>query len=263
MHDDDVPEGTLLSRREILALIAALGAGALTNRLGAQRSSAGIRGGPGDSGALAALQRPVPSCVVRPAQTEGPYFVNNTLNRRDIRAEPSTGELMKGTPLELEMRVTQIGANGCVPLPGATVEVWQCDAEGVYSGVQDIINGDFDTRGKSFLRGHQVTDASGVVRFTTIYPGFYPGRAVHIHFSIAARASAGRTMKFTSQLYFDDAVTGEVLKARPYAPKGLAQWMKNERDGIFSRSGGRELMLATRRSDAGYSGLFEIGMQMG
>ncbi len=86
---------------------------------------------------------------------------------------------------------------------GAIVDIWHCDAAGVYS---DATDPGFNTVGKKFLRGYQVTDANGGVQFTTIYPGWYRGRTVHIHFKVRAKAKSGQSYEFTSQLYFDDAI---------------------------------------------------------
>jgi protocatechuate 3,4-dioxygenase beta subunit len=86
----------------------------------------------------------------------------------------------------------------CVPLAGATVDVWQCDAVGAYS---DVADRGFNTRGQNFLRGYQVTDANGLAGFTTLYPGWYQGRATHIHFKIRGTASSGGTYEFTSHGY--------------------------------------------------------------
>src|SRR5207244_2699335 len=98
-----------------------------------------------------------------------------------IRSDPSDGSVKPGAPLRLALRVSRLTAGSCAPLPGAMVDVWHCDALGAYSDVSDPGG---STVGKKFLRGYQVTDAEGLVRFTTIYPGAYPGRAVHIHFKI-------------------------------------------------------------------------------
>src|SRR5262249_34901599 len=126
---------------------------------------------------LAATAAP-PTCVVHPQQTEGPYFVDERLLRSDIRSEPSTGAICPGAPLALTFSVGRIDGATCAPLQGALVDIWQCDAQGIYSDVEDN-NGFFDTRGEKFLRGYQLTDSGGLATFTTIYPGWYSGRTVH------------------------------------------------------------------------------------
>ena len=147
----------------------------------------------------------------------------------------------------------------CAPLPGAHVDLWQCDALGIYSDVKDF-NGLFDTRGKKFLRGYQVTGSNGRVRFTTIYPGAYPGRAVHIHFKVRMQAS-GRDRDFTSQLYFDDALTDRVHASPPYAD-ARARRTRNAQDGLYRR-GGRELQLDVIKAGDGYAAAYEVGLRTG
>ena len=186
---------------------------------------------------------------------EGPYFVDERLHRTDIRADPADGSVREGLPLALALRVSSVGSKGCAPLAGAIVDIWHCDAAGVYSDARDA---GFNTVGKKFLRGYQVTDAGGQARFTTIYPGWYPGRAVHIHFKIRAGAGSGPAREFTSQLYFDDAISDRVYARRPYAARG-ARAVRNERDGLF-RNGGSRLMLQLAESGQGYGANFDIGV---
>ena len=119
-----------------------------------------------------------------PELTEGPYYLDLDLVRRDIT------EGRPGVPFDLAVKV--VDATSCEPLEGAAVDVWHCDAEGAYSGVQ----GDSGT----FLRGVQMTGADGVADFTTIFPGWYTGRAVHVHLKVAL---AGDDVH-TGQLFFDD-----------------------------------------------------------
>ena len=111
-----------------------------------------------------------------------------------------------------------------------------------------------------FLRGYQVTDAEGRVRFTTIYPGAYPGRAVHIHFKVRPQAS-GRNQDFTSQLYFDDAFTDRVHAAAAYGG-AASRRTRNARDGLYLR-GGRDLTLDVAENGNGYAATCEIGVSSG
>jgi protocatechuate 3,4-dioxygenase beta subunit len=202
----------------------------------------------------------MPSCVVRPQQTEGPYFLDARLNRSDIRSDPGGGPARPGVPLRLIFEVSRVDGAACAPLGGATVDIWQCDAAGVYSGVRDVA-GRFDTRENKFLRGFQTTGVSGKAEFLSIYPGWYPGRAVHIHFKIRVpAASSRRVFEFTSQLYFDDSVTDEVHQRSPYNGKGGGR-TTNAADGLFRR-GGKQLMPALARQDSGYAARFGIGLQI-
>jgi protocatechuate 3,4-dioxygenase beta subunit len=234
---DDRQLGRVLSRRDVLRLLGASGAVMLA-------------GWPAES----ALARP--GCVARPQQTEGPYFVDESLNRSDIRSDPSDGSVKPGTPLEIAFEVSRLSPGGCEPLAGAIVHLWHCDHLGVYSDVEDP---GFNTVGKKFLRGYQVTDARGVARFQTIYPGWYHGRTVHVHFKIRSAPSAAPGYEFVSQLYFDDSLTDEVHARQPYAANGRRN-RRNSGDGIFSR-GGSQLLLAPVRSGQGYAATFPIALQ--
>jgi protocatechuate 3,4-dioxygenase beta subunit len=206
-----------------------------------------------ESGAMAAN---VPGCVVRPEQTEGPYFVDEKLNRSDIRVDPSDKSIRPGVPLRLEFQVSRIAGTACTPLRGAMVDVWHCDATGVYSDVRD---GRFDSRGKQFLRGYQQTNVNGNAEFLTIYPGWYEGRAVHIHFKIRSAAQGARAQEFTSQLYFDESVNDQAFKQAPYNSKRGRRVM-NDADFLFRR-GGKELLLASTKDAQGYTAKFDIGLQ--
>jgi protocatechuate 3,4-dioxygenase beta subunit len=207
-------------------------------------------------GAAALQNTPAtPGCVVKPEQTEGPYFVDQQLVRSDVRVEPTTGVAKAGVPLALALTVFDVANGQCRPLPGATVDIWQCDAQGVYSGVADP---GFDTSGQKFLRGVQTTDAKGGAQFTTIHPGWYQGRAIHIHFKIRTQA-AGSPWEFTSQWYFDEALNDRILADPRYAKPG--QRTTNATDGLY-RNGGDQLLLASAASGAGYAASFGIGLDL-
>jgi len=182
--------------------------------------------------------------------------VEERLNRSDIRSDPADGSAKVGVPLQLALQVFQIRDRRCTPLAGAIVDVWHCDASGNYSGVN---RPGTNTTGQEFLRGYQVTNSTGLVQFTTIFPGSYLGRAVHIHFKVRAQQNSLAAHEFTSQLYFDDAVTETVLTNPIYSEGG--RWTPNRRDGLFQQ-GGEELMLALRESDNGLIGNFSLALDL-
>ena len=190
-----------------------------------------------------------PFCPTTPAQAEGPYFTDDALKRSDIRLDPSDGSTQAGVPLVLTLHVNTDGVNGCEPLANARVDIWHCNAQGIYSDVNDP---HFSTLGKKYLRGYQLTDVQGRVQFTTIYPGWYPGRTVHIHVKVRVENTEDAYTELTTQLYFNDALTDQVFKQPPYSQRE-ERFPRNEADGIF-RSGGKKLMLALTSEGQGYHG---------
>jgi protocatechuate 3,4-dioxygenase beta subunit len=248
MDNDDKPVGKVLSRRQALRLLGvaggAAGAGLLGERVIAQNN-------PNSPTAL-------PSCVVRPALTEGPYFVDERLNRSDIRTDSKTGTIKAGLPLTLTFLVSTVGMGKCEPRSGVMVDVWHCDAQGAYSDVSDR---SFNTQGQDFLRGYQITDASGKATFSTIYPGWYPGRAVHIHFKLRTVQGGSFTGEFTSQLFFDEAVTDAVHARAPYDTRGRRTTL-NQNDSIY-RNGGNQMLLSLKGSPTtGYAATFDVGLNI-
>jgi protocatechuate 3,4-dioxygenase beta subunit len=269
VDNDDAPIGRLLSRREALVVLGGgAGAALIAAACGSDdkasptattgSSPTGAAATAGADATPAATLAAMPSCIVRPALTEGPYFVDERLHRADIRANTSDGAVRDGVPLALTFNVSEAGANACTPLAGAQVDIWHCDALGVYSDVSDP---NFNTKGQDFLRGYQVTDADGRAQFTTIYPGWYQGRAVHIHFKIRNADAAGRHYEFTSQVFFEDALSQQVYASNaPYSEKGTA-FLRNAQDGIYQQSQG-QLVLVAQPSGNGYSAAFDIGLQL-
>jgi protocatechuate 3,4-dioxygenase beta subunit len=264
--DDDRPIGHVLSRREVLALLGATGLAACTpaalsgasptNQAASSTAAATsvLPTAAATAGTTTGAAVATPSCIVRPALTEGPYFVDEKLNRSDVRVEPSTNIAKPGTEFRLTFNVARVASSGCTALANAQVDIWHCDAAGVYSDASDP---SFNTRGQKFLRGYQNTDASGKATFVTIYPGWYRGRAVHIHFKIRT-TSGSQTSDFTSQLFFEDSLSAEVFATAPYSSQGSG-WLRNAQDGIYT-GGGSNLVLRPTKSGNVYSATFDIGL---
>jgi protocatechuate 3,4-dioxygenase beta subunit len=261
MDNDDQPIGTILNRRDVLKLLGLTGGAAiLASCLPGQRATPVAGGAVATDAPATATTLPaagtvaatestaanLPACIVRPELTEGPYFVDEELNRSDIRPDTDSGAVSAGVPFELTFRVSQVGSS-CAPLAGAQVDVWHCDAQGVYSDVQG--------NSANFLRGYQVTDENGLAHFLTVYPGWYPGRTPHIHFKI--RTAGG--YDFTSQLFFDDATSDAIYNLEGYRRGGTRT--RNADDGIFQQAGD-QLLLALTAIEEGYAAAFDIGLQL-
>ena len=253
-HDDDAPVGRILTRREAVTILGGAGAAGFLTLVGCS---------PGSSKGSAFASTTdkdgsTVSCAVKPEMTEGPYFVDEKLNRTDIRADAATGTVKPGTPLLLTFNVSRIQSGACTPLPGAQVDVWHCDALGVYSGVNDP---GFSTRGQNWLRGYQLTNEKGVAQFTTILPGWYQGRASHIHFKIRGTDARRAGFDFTSQLFFDEKFLASAYDLAPYNSRSDSGRRRNASDGIFSR-GGSDLVVTPASADGKYSATFNIGLNV-
>jgi protocatechuate 3,4-dioxygenase beta subunit len=149
---------------------------------------------------------------------------------------------------KLALRLAVVDASTCRPIKGAAVEIWHADAAGVYSGFGA------GSGNRTFLRGVQRTGVDGVAVFDTLYPGWYPGRTVHIHVKVHVRGN----VVHTGQLFFADSVTDAVYRRAPYA-KRPNRTTRNADDAIFV-NGGRNSMVKVRRQGSGYVGSLTMGV---
>ena len=186
-------------------------------------------------------------CELTPEQTAGPFYFDADAIRSDIRED------REGTRLRLALRVRDAGS--CEPIPDAVVDLWHADAGGAYSGFDGGGGPGGGGRARTetrYLRGAQVTNAEGIVEFVTVYPGWYPGRTVHIH----AKVHLDRTTVLTTQLFFDDEISDAVYAKRPYSARG-ARDQRNASDGIFDET----LVLTLAKEGGGYRGTMSFDVR--
>ncbi len=190
-------------------------------------------------------------CVVAAEETAGPYvditgMINNqAFYRRDIR------EGKPGTPLTLTLTIVNVRSN-CNPIANANVEIWQCDATGFYS---EYSQPGYNGTGQTYLRGLQTSDASGRVTFLTVYPGWYMGRATHIH----VKVYVGGSVVKTTQIAFPEDTSAEVYASGVYASKGQ-NTTRNANDNVFSDGTSTEMASVAGSAAAGYTGTLTIGV---
>jgi protocatechuate 3,4-dioxygenase beta subunit len=234
-----------LSRRQALAGFGSVSLGALvaacsgdddapTARVETSDGTTSTVEPKGSSGDLASRFEDAATCTQTAEQTEGPFYFDVDSIRSDIRED------RRGATLRLGVRVRDAGE--CEPIANAVVDVWHCDAVGDYSGFEG-------EDGETYLRGAQVTNRDGIAEFTTIYPGWYPGRTVHIH----AKVHLDRQTVLTTQFYFDDEFSAKVFEGDAYG-SAAGRDAFNDSDGIYDRS--LELTLSEERG--GYLGLITL-----
>lgn len=213
----DDPGTTAISRRKLVA--GSGGIIALSNL-----------GQPAIAKQLGEVSTPEACIALTPEQTEGPYYIDDLLLRDDIT------EGRPGVPLKLTVFVIDIPT--CQHVPDAAVDIWHCDALGDYSGF-----GDRSDAGDTWMRGVQLTDQGGAATIDTVYPGWYVGRATHIHIKVHTGGTAddgtyiGGATAHTGQLYFDDDVTDHIAMLEPYAQRLDVSRTRNDEDGILGRAG--------------------------
>jgi protocatechuate 3,4-dioxygenase beta subunit len=235
MRKGDLP--AVVTRRE--AITATAGIGVASFILG-MKGSAGAKEQAGRLGAKV--------CVLTPEATEGPFYFDPKLVRRDIT------EGKQGAPLLLTLQIVE--ANDCAPLQNARVDVWHSDGLGLYSGYARQETG--SAEGETFLRGTQFTGTDGEVSFNTIYPGWYPGRTPHIHF----KAFVDDRNVITGQLYFPDPITKHVYATTlPYRERKEERDTFNADDFIFVRQGGADTVVDPKKDGGSYLASLVIGIQ--
>lgn len=232
-----------LSRREALGLLGVAGAAASLG-CGSGSTSPTATSTPaatGNSGSGTGS-----ACAVTPTETIGPYPSLTNFIRSDIR------EGKTGLPVALAILVVNAN-NSCSPVANAAVDIWQCDADGHYS---EYAQGGYNGTGQTFLRGIQMTDAAGRANFTTVFPGWYQGRATHIHVEVKVNGAVAKI----SQIAFPEGVTAAVYANGAYASRGqnptsLAQ------DMVFSDGVSSELATITGGdASSGYSATFTVAI---
>ena len=225
------------NRREAIGVIGVAAAAALA--FGCSNSSTSPSTTTGAGSTTTTTGTTNAACAVTPQETLGPFPSLTDLIRSDIR------ESKGGTALTLTVKVVNVNA-GCAAVPSANVEIWQCDAAGNYSeyGTQTA---------QTYLRGIQTSNSNGEVTFTTIYPGWYQGRATHIHLEV----TIGGVSKKVTQIAFPESVNNTVYATGVYASRG-ANPMSNASDGIFSDSLSSELVTPTGTPAAGYAASCQV-----
>ena len=230
-----------LSRRRALTKLGGLAAAALGGGAWSARELLDAPDADAAGTGPAAVATGLVSCVLTPEQTEGPYYVPGAPVRRNVT---------EGKPgVALTLRLSVVNVSSCKPIKGASVEIWHCDASGVYSGTAQQ-----GTESDRFLRGVQRTDAKGVAIFRTIYPGWYQGRTVHIH----TKVHVGGNVVHTGQLYFADSATDTVYVRSPYSSRPNRD-PRNAGDSIY-QNGGKRSTLELARNGTGYTGSIAMGV---
>ncbi len=253
MDQDDATVGRIFTRRELMGSAAKLGLGLAAARMLAK-----------PPGSIAApTTQPRMPLVASPMMSEGPFFVDEKLNRTNLLEGTTRPSVINGSPLALAVTVYELVGDKPAPLKDAQVDVWHTDSVGVYSDESHPMNHE-NTAKQTWLRGYQITDADGNANFATIFPGWYGGRTPHIHFKVRLFSADGKSAReFTSQLYFKEADALKVYAQPPYAKRGRHD-TRNEDDGIYAdrladgSMAGEQLLLNLAPADKGFATAFPI-----
>jgi protocatechuate 3,4-dioxygenase beta subunit len=201
------------------------------------------------------------ACAVTPKGEVGPFFTDDSVsgfNRSNVRANLNGTSMQAGVPLTLTVRVYDTRA-ACAPMPGVQVDLWHCNALGVYSDEPSE-----GTSSQTWLRGYQVTDKSGSVTFTTIFPGWYGGRTTHIHLRVRSKYSAASSTDDgtnTTQLFFpQDAIRDVSTSVAPYRTRGV-NLRTNDSDYVYrTQTKGKTDLELSGSPGSGYAASVSIGL---
>lgn len=238
----------LLSRRQTLELLGAAGA-ALAAGCGSTPAGPTVV----TTATSTTVTTPTSTCAVTAEETAGPYPDRNGMINDSAFFRQDITEARPGLPVMLALTIVNVKA-GCGPLTNANVEIWQCDASGNYS---EYAQPGFNGVGQTFLRGVQATDSSGRVTFKTIYPGWYSGRATHIHVQVFVNGTAVKT----TQIAFPEDVSAAVYRTGVYASKGQSP-TSNARDNVFSDGVQDEMATVAGDTTSGYTATLTIGVSV-
>ncbi len=204
-----------------------------------------IKAGAASAAALAGLgyaPRLLRADTVTPCATQGPFWVDEQLLRQDVRTDPANNNAVQsGLPLRLNINVSTLNASGTPsPLQNAWVDIWHANGAGSYSDVSG--SGNPNNVGQKWLRGYQITDGHGNVRFITVYPGWYIGRAVHIHVRIRTFSGTTATTNFTTQFFFNETTNAAVFARLASIYNHSGTRTLNSTDGIYNSVGSQMLL---------------------
>ncbi|MFE4215358.1 intradiol ring-cleavage dioxygenase [Streptomyces sp. NPDC056844] len=257
-----------VSRRKVLAAGGAVAGVAGLALAGCGTSDTNASSAGASASASASASSGSGQCVLMSSVTEGPYYLDDALVRKDI----TDGK--EGVPLTVRLTV-QDTTESCAAVAGAAVEIWHCDAWGYYSGYTTANPGgeapaeSEDTSGAddtTYLRGYQIAGDDGVVEFTTVYPGWYTPRVTHIHVKVHTGGSKddgtyeGGKVNYTGQLFFEDSYGESVYKLSPYS-QHVGTPTALDDDMVYGGGGAKDgLMTVTGSAAEGYVGTLTLGI---
>jgi protocatechuate 3,4-dioxygenase beta subunit len=269
-----------VSRRSVIRVGGVIFASGATGVLEALLSACNTASTSSASSSSSSSSSASASCLQETNVTRGPYFVDDRTDsnitndvvdssipqRSDIRSDTKGGTgTQSGFRLVLNITVGDYSSGACSPISNAQVHIWHCNAQGSYSDIQAATNdGGADLTGEDFLRGYQFTDSNGLVSFTTIYPGWCSGRAVHIHGKVRIFDSSGNvTTEATTQLFFNDSTTDSVYSANAAYSRSSSRDLQNSEDNIYASESPALLVSLSGSAISGYTGTVSIGITEG